>query len=155
MTKRVSAISDELIMAQFEKDEPLSYAELKEMNSGMRQKLLKKVLKTNEEANKEIADTYNFIEIVVDANQDLRYQHEDLKQEWQEVNEEITDNFKKKLHQGPDRKEIDKRFKLFNIVDMDASKACWACSKGLNCLKHGLARKDGTRANNREDKFQY
>ena len=34
-------------------------------------------------------------------------------------------------------------FKLFNIVDMyGKSDACWACSKGISCKKHGLMRKD-------------
>ena len=34
-------------------------------------------------------------------------------------------------------------FKLFDIVDMyGKSPACWACDKGYECKKHGLARRD-------------
>lgn len=38
------------------------------------------------------------------------------------------------------KKDLKNYFQEFNIKDMDINQGetCWACKKGIKCLKHGL-----------------
>ena len=138
LKKNIDQFKEDVIIRNFENSENLTYADLKHINGPMRKKLRDRVLKKNQEVDKKIAETYNFMDIVVDNTEGAKMAYEDLKDEWQEVNEEITEGLKKKIEQP---KQLNTRFQLFDIVDMDPeAKKCWACAKGLKCPKHNLNR---------------
>lgn len=70
-------------------------------------------------------------------------------QNLQDEFKDIQDNIDKRLEEAMIQNKLkvaakdEHFFKLFNIVDMyGKSDACWACSRGIKCQKHGLLRKD-------------
>ena len=50
----------------------------------------------------------------MDEANDVRFQRQDLMDDWQNVNGELSKNFAKKLDHGP----VATKFELFNITDL-------------------------------------
>ena len=130
---------------QLDNGRKFTYEELKQLTNQQKQDWVKYVAKENQQVLAYLAKTNGEVENTYNAVSEAIWDVENLHDEYKD----LQDTIDVKLDQAMIKNKLkvaakdDQFFKIFNIVDMyGKSDACWTCSKGFKCSKHGLERKD-------------